>query len=162
MKRDYIQFSDRNSPVGYLITFRCYGTWLHGDERGSVDRNHRRYGTPMLPASSQRILHDTRLMKQTPVRLNRLRRRAVESSIRDTCTQRKWRLWTLNIRTTQVHAVVSSNINPSAILTALKANATRSMRETKCWLSGLSPWSRGGKQEILVGRTTAVQCNILR
>jgi len=30
MKRDYIDFQDRSSPIGYLITFRCYGTWLHG------------------------------------------------------------------------------------------------------------------------------------
>ena len=33
MKRDYIDFQDRSSPVGFLITFRCYGTWLHGFER---------------------------------------------------------------------------------------------------------------------------------
>jgi len=24
----------------YLITFTTYGTWVHGDERGSVDREH--------------------------------------------------------------------------------------------------------------------------
>ena len=41
MKRDYIDFQDRSSPIGYLVTFRCYGTWLHGDERGSFDRHHR-------------------------------------------------------------------------------------------------------------------------
>ena len=31
-------------PHGYLITFRCYGTWLHGDARGSFpfDHAHRR------------------------------------------------------------------------------------------------------------------------
>ena len=32
MKRvDYIDFQDRIQPLAYLITFRCYGTWLHGD-----------------------------------------------------------------------------------------------------------------------------------
>jgi len=40
MKKDYIDFNDRNAPIGYLITFRCYGTWLHGDEGASVDRHH--------------------------------------------------------------------------------------------------------------------------
>ena len=34
MKRDYVDFQDRSKPIGYLITFRCYGTWLHGDKRG--------------------------------------------------------------------------------------------------------------------------------
>jgi REP element-mobilizing transposase RayT len=157
MKRDYIEFSDRSSPVGYLLTFRRYGTWLHGDQRGSIDRNHRQYGTPMLPPSRRREIHDIRLMKQPPVKLNRLRRRAVETSIRDTCTLRRWRLWTLNVRTTHVHAVVSSNNNPSAILTALKANATRSMRENQCWLSGLSPWARGGSKKYLWDEQELIQ-----
>ena len=35
MQGDYIDFQDRSSPIGYLITFRCYGKWLHGDERGA-------------------------------------------------------------------------------------------------------------------------------
>jgi len=24
-------FKDDHTPVGFLITFRCFGTWLHGD-----------------------------------------------------------------------------------------------------------------------------------
>src|ERR1043166_8794893 len=28
-----------NFPLAYLITVRCYGTWLHGDDRLSVDRH---------------------------------------------------------------------------------------------------------------------------
>jgi hypothetical protein len=31
-------WNDTDLPLGYLITFRCYGTWLHGDDRGSIDR----------------------------------------------------------------------------------------------------------------------------
>ena len=38
MIRDYIEFQDRSTPLAYLITIRSYGTWLHGDERGSMDR----------------------------------------------------------------------------------------------------------------------------
>src|SRR5256886_8163861 len=34
-------FDDNEFPLVYLITFRCYGTWLHGDERGSYRRNSR-------------------------------------------------------------------------------------------------------------------------
>jgi hypothetical protein len=39
-------WNDTDLPLGYLITFRCYGTWLHGDERGSIDRFHNRYSPP--------------------------------------------------------------------------------------------------------------------
>ena len=39
------ELEDERIPLGYLITFRGYGTWLHGDRRGSVDRFHNRFGT---------------------------------------------------------------------------------------------------------------------
>jgi hypothetical protein len=31
------EFSNDRIPLGYFITFRCYGSWLHG-RAGSVDR----------------------------------------------------------------------------------------------------------------------------
>jgi hypothetical protein len=31
-------FDDNEFPLAYFISFRTYGTWLHGDERGSVNR----------------------------------------------------------------------------------------------------------------------------
>src|SRR5436853_2621090 len=116
MKRDYIAFADRNSPLGYLITFRCYGTWLHGDERGSVDRHHRVYSTPGLQPSALRRQHDRALLKQPPVRLNSQQRSLVEAAIRETCTIRRWKLWTGNVRTNHIHAVVAANKKPDAVL----------------------------------------------
>jgi hypothetical protein len=41
-------WNDTDTPLAYLITFRCHGTWLHGDERGSVDRFHNRYKSPCI------------------------------------------------------------------------------------------------------------------
>src|SRR6185295_9124897 len=114
MKRDYIDFQDRTSPVGYLITFRCYGTWLHGDDRVSVDRHHRVHGAPGLAPSTLRRQHDRYLLKQPPVKLNASQRPIVESAIRETCTIRRWKLWSVNVRTNHVHAVVSANKDPSS------------------------------------------------
>jgi hypothetical protein len=128
MTRDYIDFQDRSSPVAYLITFRCYGTWLHGDERGSVDRHHRVYGTPGLQPSAMRRQHDRDLLKQPPVKLNANQRPLVESAIRETCLIRHWQLWTVNVRTNHVHAVVSAPEDPASVLSAFKANATRNAR----------------------------------
>ncbi len=36
----------RREPQAYLFTFACYGTHLHGDERGSVDHLHNVPRTP--------------------------------------------------------------------------------------------------------------------
>jgi REP element-mobilizing transposase RayT len=149
LQRDYIDFQDHSTPVGYLITFRSYGTWLHGDVRGSVDRHHRRYGTPGLPPSGLRLKHDHDLLKQPPVKLDSRQRPIVESAIRETCQKRQWKLWTVNVRTNHVHAVVSSNKKPEAVRSALKANATRAMREAGVWRSDLSPWEFRGSKKYL-------------
>lgn len=149
MKRDYIDFQDRSTPIGYLITFRCYGTWLHGDDRGSVDRHHRDYGTPGLPPSAIRRQHDRDLLKQPPAMLNANQRPVVESAIRETCTVRRWNLWTVNVRTNHVHAVITATKKPEAVMTALKANATRMMREAGVWTSELSPWEFRGSKKYL-------------
>jgi len=147
--KDYIDFQTNSSPLAYLITFRCYGTWLHGDERGSVDRNHRAHGAPMLPPSAVRATRERSLMKQPPVTLDAKRRKAVEFGIRDVCSRRKWSLWTLNVRTNHVHAVTSPSDKPSTILSALKAGATKAMRENGCWARDRSPWAHRGSKRYL-------------
>ena len=54
MKRDYIEFHDRSVALAYLISFRCYGTWLHGDERGSVGRRTSNiFGQPKIKANAK-------------------------------------------------------------------------------------------------------------
>ena len=146
MKND---FSDDHTPVGYLITFRAYGTWLHGDERGSVDFHHHKYGTPKLPRSPRRTQIERSLLKGSPVKLDRRQRAAIDLSIQETCAIRKWELWALNVRTNHLHCVVTADCNPKAVLVALKANATRSMRASGCRSSALSPWARGGSKKYL-------------
>ena len=149
MSRPPTEFKVDHKPLGYLITFRAYGTWLHGDSRGSVDHFHRTYGTPMLPPNSQRRKYEQDLLRQPAVRLDSRQRAAIESAIRETSTIRKWSLWALNIRTNHVHVVVSANCQPEAILSALKANATRSMRESGFWTSDRSPWAYRGSRRYL-------------
>jgi REP element-mobilizing transposase RayT len=146
MKQDC---NDDHTPAGYLITVRAYGTWLHGDERGSVDRHHDRYGSPILPPSLRRTQIERSLLKEPLVKLDRRQRAAIDFSIRETCAIRKWDLWALNIRTNHLHCVVTANYNPKTVLVALKANATRSMRAAGCWRSALSPWARGGSKKYL-------------
>ena len=63
MIRDYIEFQDRSTPLAYLITIRSYGTWLHGDERGSMDRReYNQYGDPAIAASPLKESRDRNLM----------------------------------------------------------------------------------------------------
>ena len=64
--------------------------------------------------------------------MNAAQRKSVEKAIRDVCKKRGWILKAINVRTNHVHVVVSiGDKKPSDALIALKAKATRQMRETK-------------------------------
>ena len=61
-------WNDTDIPLAYLITFRCYGTWLHGDRRGSIDRFHNRYKSPYVEANAR--WHHHNVTQGDPTGLN--------------------------------------------------------------------------------------------
>ena len=136
-------------PLAYLITFRAYGTWLHGDKRGSVDRFHNRFGAPRIAPNQRWERHNRSALKDAPVRLGARARPIIKKAVRETCTIRKWDIWTTNVRTNHVHTVVSAMCKPEIVLAALKANATRRLREAGLWRSCNSPWVVRGSKRYL-------------
>ena len=149
MAHPHREFTESRIPLAYLITFRAYGTWLHGDSRGSVDRFHNKYGTPLIVPNRRWVQYNERALKRPPCKLTARRRGAIDAAIRETCKIRKWNLWTVSTRTNHVHTVVSANCDPEIVLNAFKANATRKMREAGCWQSGKTPWVRKGSKRWL-------------
>ncbi len=143
-------WNDTDTPLAFLITFRCYGTWLHGDDRGSIDRHNNAYGSPKHPAIAHWKLISTDRLKQEPVKLDAVRRTIVEQAIVNVCAKRVWLLHAINVRTNHAHSVVANPGKPSGIiLNAFKANATREMREAGCWTSDRTPWADKGSQRQL-------------
>jgi len=134
-------WNDTDVPLAYLITFRCRGTWLHGDERGAIDRHHNVYGSPRIEQNQVWKTYNEQLLKGDPAYLFAARRRSVKQAIRETCHRRGWYLHAVNIRTNHAHSVVAAAAKkPSFVLHALKANATRQMREDGNWAFEYSPW----------------------
>ena len=127
-------WNDTDTPLAYFISFRSYGTWLHGDQRGSIDRFHNRYGDPSLPSNDLWQRHNCKQLKSDPFILNGKARGAVERAIRETCSIRNWQLHALNVRTNHVHTVVTASRKPEQVLNGLKANATRQLRNEGLWL----------------------------
>jgi REP element-mobilizing transposase RayT len=136
-------------PLGYFITFRCYGTWLHGDARGSVDLNHNTPGEPLV--EPDRRLEQTRMsqLKQSPVTLNEPCRVVVDRTIHEVCEHRDWELHACNVRSNHVHVVVSAESSPEKVMNALKSWSTRRLRETKLIGPHTKPWSRHGSTKYL-------------
>lgn len=82
-------FDDNDIPLAYFITFRCYGTWLHGDERRSMDRTHNKYGTPKIAPNERLERSDKRQLKHPSIELTPTQRAAVASAIRQVCEHRR-------------------------------------------------------------------------
>ena len=141
MARD---FDDNEFPLAYLITFRCYGTWVHGDERGSMDRRHNVYGTPKIAPNQPLQRSDMTQLKHAPVTLNARKRLIVEQAVRNVCAYRRYILQAINVRTNHIHIVVTAAREPEALLEAFKCYSTRALRNAGVISATMKPWVRHG------------------
>src|SRR5436305_948277 len=138
-------FDDNEFPLAYLITFRCYGTWLHGDERGSFRRSSRvMSGVLRIPPMSRLKTAESRQLKHHPVRLNKRQRQVVEQAVREVCLHRRYRLRAINVRSNHAHSIVSALSKPEPIREALKSYSTRALREAGLLPVSVKPWARHG------------------
>ena len=145
MKRDYIEFNDRSVALAYLITFRCYGTWLHGDERGSVGRRAGNiFGEPKIEPNTTLRQIDADHLTGTPINLGAIERKIVEHAIREVCVVRAYNLFALNVRTNHVHLVVSNGGKVERMMDSFKAYSTKALRVANRIGSDSKPWSRHG------------------
>ncbi|HEX9929555.1 MAG TPA: transposase [Pyrinomonadaceae bacterium] len=143
-------WNDTNVPLAYLITFRTYGSWLHGDKRGSIDRFHNQYQSPYIASNERWREYSKQLLKIEPVIFNSNQRECIAEAIQETCKLRDWLLKALNVRTNHVHLVVSiGDSKPERAISAFKANATRKMKENGYWQNKQSPWSENGSKKYL-------------
>lgn len=144
------EWNDTGIPLAYLITFRCYGTWLHGDEKGSIDEFNNKFNTPFLPANQKWLKFNQSILNHQPVKLNGVMRKSVELAVRETCEIRNWQLHAINVRTNHIHTVVNvGGTNSKKVLLAFKANSTRKLRENSCWQFEHSPWADKGSRRFL-------------
>lgn len=116
-------------PLGYFITIRTYGTWLPGDERGWVDKEHNIYGTPKLAPHAGIRTQALQRMRDHPYLLHAHSAALVEQTIREVCAHRGWYLWVVNARTNHVHTVLRAPVNAERIMNDFKTWATRRLRE---------------------------------
>ena len=154
-------WNDSEIPIAYLITFRTYGTWLPGDERGSIDRYHNIYRGPRAPPNPIMEQQARAKLKSDPLILDLPKRTAVDEAITEVCENRDWVLHAKNVRTNHAHAVVSIGVEkPSKALNALKGYGTRKLRERKLWTYAHSPWAeKGSKRWLWTERAVACACD---
>jgi len=135
-------------PLAYFLTWRTYGTWLHGDDRGSVDREHNTYGAALLRPEPACVERNCGRMRDRPVVLDQEQRRHVDLAIRSRCLAAGWELLALNVRTNHVHVVLGASEPPDQVMVSLKAWATRRLRECGLAPSGRT-WARHGSTRYI-------------
>jgi REP element-mobilizing transposase RayT len=136
-------------PLAYFITWSCYGTWLHGDEGGSVDRAHNVPGTPYLDPDPARYRRESQRSRQGAFTLDDSARRIVHDSILAHCHHRAWELKALNVRTNHVHVVVDGPASPERAMLEFKAWATRRLREAGRIPRNRRAWTDHGSTRYL-------------
>ncbi|CAG0957220.1 hypothetical protein PLCT2_00544 [Planctomycetaceae bacterium] len=130
--------------LAYFLTFTCYGTWLHGDERSAVDKDHDQFGQEYCKPSSTRKRFQGGKLQHAPILIDDAMRTVIETVVREVCEHRRWKLYAINVRTNHVHIAVWSDIDPERTMSTFKAWATRRMREAGLIAPETKFWTRHG------------------
>jgi REP element-mobilizing transposase RayT len=133
----------------FFITFACYGSHLHGDESGSVDRNHNIPGSRLAEANPGRVDAMRQQMDQVPYLLDKDRRMTVLDALREVCSHRGWNLWAAHVRTNHVHVIVEAEVRPENVMNALKSYASRSLNRLGTDGPDRKRWARHGSTRWL-------------
>jgi REP element-mobilizing transposase RayT len=150
MFKENEEWDENIFPLAYLITIRTYGTWLHGDERNSIDTHGKNiYGTPDLTPNKNLETLMRENMHQPFIILNKEQRNIVEKAIKEVCKYREYDLQAINVRSNHLHAVVSATVKPEIIADAFKRYATRKLREKNLISKEINIWSRGRSRRYL-------------
>src|SRR5262249_127113 len=131
-----------NVPMTYLVTFSCYASRLHGDPRGSVDRNHNQVGGPMRGESRPLLRYEQDHLTHRPYLMDESRRQVVLAPMIDTCAFRGWQLFAVHVRENHVHVVLDAESPFDRIAVDLKAYASRALNRAGIDDCGIKRWSR--------------------
>jgi REP element-mobilizing transposase RayT len=127
----------------------CYGCHLHGHESGSVDSNHRQFGSRLLEEDPQRIARERQRMDQAPYDLDENRREVVLQGLQERCRERSWNLLAAHVRSTHIHVIVGAEVRPERIMNDLKSFVSRCLNEKKLDRPTCKRWARHGSTRWL-------------
>ena len=138
-----------HDPLAYFMTFTCYGTWLHGDERGSVDLDHNTFGTPMLSSDAVRQTRERQLMSGPAYHLDASRRQVTLDALREIARRKNWSLHAVHVRSNHVHVILSAAGTAERVMNDLKTAASRRLNKAFPDDSRRTRWARHGSTRYL-------------
>ncbi|MBX3473743.1 MAG: transposase [Planctomycetes bacterium] len=136
-------------PKAWLLTWTTYGTWLHGDDRGSWDRKRDPEATEFVAPNIRLLALRRSQLKREPLVISPAMRKVVREAIEQDCEFRKRHLYALNVHSNHVHAVIANVALPEKLLHAIKACATRQLRKAQLIGPDRPVWTTGGSHTWL-------------
>jgi len=144
----------------WLITWTCYGTWLHGDVRGFVgnirdrDGDYVVHNVPGTPYDSDiAALRSVVRQRMTgePVSLVQADADAMIRQYQETAHVRGWALQAASVMADHTHVVVAvpGDPEPDAILETFKSWATRAVRKHRPLPGNGTFWTAKGSKRKL-------------
>ena len=143
--------------LAYFITWTCYGTWLHGEERGSVDRDHNDPCAPVLPADPVRFAQEQARMREPAYVLDEPRRAVVVRAIIEIVRRKGWLLHAVHVRSNHIHVVLTASGAPERVMNDLKTAASRRLNKAFPDEHGRTRWTRHGSTRYLWTESAVAQ-----
>ena len=131
-------------PLAYHITFGTYGTRLHGDSRGTVDRRLNRPGDPIIGRDDAWRRVEARHLKYSPIVLSIPQRVHVENAIVPICRRGGWMYRQAACGPDHVHVLLSAQREGKAVRRWMKRWLGEAMSARWPLAPGRSWWADGG------------------
>lgn len=121
--------------IGYMLTWRTYGTWLQGDERGYV-----KDGKLLNQNETLEQINKINLKKQ-PIKFNSKQKEIVKDSIIQKAKRLNQKVFALTVLSNHIHLLVEKkqeSIETTAALykTAARTALNKNGLEGKIWSKG--------------------------
>jgi REP element-mobilizing transposase RayT len=136
-------------PLAYLITFTCYGTRMHGNAGGSVDRLHNTYGSPFVAPDANLEEAQGWDQSQSVYHLDVARAQVALDAMVEVARHRRWELIAGHLMTSHVHLVAQANVEPEKVVGDMKSYASRSLTTAGFEDNTRKRWTRGGSARYL-------------
>ncbi len=107
-------------PLAYHLTWGTYGTRLHGDQRGTVDRSANNYGDPIVGQDGDWQREESSLLRFPPRVLTFDQRLFIEQVLPAICVRGRWTLIVAAAAPDHVHVVLCAEVDGKDIRKWLK------------------------------------------
>ncbi len=133
-----------HQPLAYHITFGMYGSRLHGEPRGTVDRSMNKPGDPIIGRDTDWEQIERSLLRFPPVVPTSQQRRFTESIIPSICDRGGWQLHMCAVQADHGHTLLTTTADGKTGRRLLKRWLGQALLERWPLPTDATWWAEGG------------------